>query len=92
MFIDRREYIRIQTNIECVIFYNNNEFNGIIEDLSENGIKVKTDLDINIPEIVMISFIDTELNKVINQQFKLIRRINDEYGCFTPLYYDDEFY
>ena len=44
MFIDRREYIRIQTNIECVIFYNNNEFNGIIEDSSENDIKVKTNL------------------------------------------------
>ena len=38
---DRREYQRILTNIDCIVYYENKEYNGIIKDLCEIGLKIQ---------------------------------------------------
>lgn len=63
--MEKREYPRLLLNKEAVFFINNSniaihEFSGIIDDISEVGIRIKLNKEEN-KEIIKVLQIDTEL-------------------------------
>lgn len=59
---DRREYSRINKEIECTVYNNGNEYTGVIENISNNGVGVTIDCkldDIVDDEIIEIVFCDS---------------------------------
>ena len=60
---ERRAYLRIKRNIECVIYVSNCEYNATIIDISENGIAFECEDDvINIGERITFTIHDDYLD------------------------------
>ena len=87
---DRREYARIATNIDCLLYIDSNEISGKIKNLSENGLLIETTNFSKLSNIAQLIFMDD--NEVINQKIRIVRQDNNKLGCYVHCSINDSFY
>ena len=76
---ERREYPRLRVDIPCNIYLNNREYVGVMQDISEQGICIVIDEDIDelcVGSRISFQFLDKLGNAVVEEVFGGVAFVN----------------